>query len=230
MSEAKQRDQQQYEASGIKTCANVTIVACLKWTRLLWIISINQYSIGLVDARSLRFRRGLSSYEPTSQPSSSATYANLGLFPDSNVHQYTSTIIPTKSGHANVRSSLQSIISGNELQIVSTSANYQTISSRQQHRHFFHTMSADDTATNAAELDHKHPYHEPTHNDHHEQEYHLHVHYVIFTSWWYLVALAIVEVVVYLITLLIIRSMNRTRTKQRRSNFTWRYTGNRPRL
>ena len=98
------------------------------------------------------------------------------------------------------------------------------ISSRQQSVHQ-NAMLASTTHTIMADLDHhddhKTHHHGPTETDH-DREYHLHVHYVIFTSWWYLAGLAIAEVVVYLITLLIIRLMNRTRSRKRRSTFAWR--------
>ena len=107
---------------------------------------------------------------------------------------------------------------------VITPVSDKAISSRQQATHqnakstcTTHTIMADPDHPD----DHETHHHGPTQTDH-GQEYHLHVHYVIFTSWWYLVALAIMEVVVYLITLLIIRLMNRTRSRKRRSTFAWR--------
>ena len=78
--------------------------------------------------------------------------------------------------------------------------------------------------TTAAEINHIDHHHGVSDEDHAE-EYHLHVHYVLFTSWWYIGGLAIAELVIYLITLLMIRWMTITRSRQKRSHFTWRYSG-----
>ena len=105
--------------------------------------------------------------------------------------------------------------------IVITPIGDKAISSRQQSTH---QNAMSDSTTHIIMEDPEHPddhetrHHGPIQTDH-GQEYHLHVHYVIFTNWWYLVALAIMEVVVYLITLLIIRLMNRTRCRKRGKHF-----------
>ena len=64
----------------------------------------------------------------------------------------------------------------------------------------------------------------------HDPYHRVHIQFVIFTSWWYLLALAIVEIVVYLITLFIIRAMNRTRHNPIRSEFSWRHPRRHPGL
>ena len=57
----------------------------------------------------------------------------------------------------------------------------------------------------------------------HDPYHRVHIQCVIFTSWWYVLAFAVAEIVVYLITLLIIRVMNRTRSNPIRSEFSWRH-------
>ena len=71
-----------------------------------------------------------------------------------------------------------------------------------------HTIMAD------LHVDQGNHHHEPADTDH-AKDYHLHVHFVVFTSWFVFGVLASVEIVVYLITLLIIRLINRTRSGAR---------------